>query len=81
MRKLLFVVLALGTALASAAASAAPAPEWVEFTSATTPPTPFQLKRARARKQALRTHSAFSINQVRKVTFHDPLMGTMDNHA
>ena len=49
MRKLLFVVLALGTALASAAASAAPAPEWVEFTTATTPPTPFALKQAKAR--------------------------------
>ena len=48
MRKLLFVVLALGTALASAAASAAPAPEWVEFTTATTPPTPFALKQAKA---------------------------------
>ena len=49
MRTLLFVVLALGTALASAAASAAPAPEWVEFTTATTPPTPFALKQAKAR--------------------------------
>ena len=48
MRKLLFVVLAVGTALASAAASAAPAPEWVEFTTATTPPTPFALKQAKA---------------------------------
>jgi hypothetical protein len=28
--------------------AAAPAPEWIEFPSATTPPTPFQLKRARA---------------------------------
>ena len=49
MRTLLFVVLALGTALASSAASAVLAPEWVEFTSATTPPTPFALKQAKAR--------------------------------
>jgi dienelactone hydrolase len=48
MRRLLLTALALGAAIGSSAA-AAPAPEWVELESATTPPTPFALKRAKAK--------------------------------
>ena len=43
---LAIVVLSLTTLSVSAAT---PTPEWVEFTSATTPPTPFALKQAKAR--------------------------------
>ena len=46
MRAILLAAVVLG--LAVPGISAALAPEWVEFPSATTPPTPFQLKRARA---------------------------------
>jgi dienelactone hydrolase len=48
MRRLLLTGLALGAAIGSSAA-AAPAPERVEFESVTTPPTPFALKRAKAK--------------------------------
>jgi dienelactone hydrolase len=47
MRFVLLAAVALGLAMAGAVA--APASEWVEFTSATTPPTPFALKQAKAR--------------------------------
>ena len=46
MRAILLVAVVLG--LTAPGIAAAPAPEWIEFRSATTPPTPFQLKRARA---------------------------------
>ena len=48
MRMILLATVALGLT-ASSVPAAAPAPEWVEFPSATTPPTPFALKQAKAR--------------------------------
>ena len=48
MRMILLATVVLGLT-ASSVPAAAPAPEWVEFTSATTPPTPFALKQAKAR--------------------------------
>ena len=48
MRMILLAIVVLGLT-ASSVPAAAPAPEWVEFTSATTSPTPFALKQAKAR--------------------------------
>ena len=48
MRLILLATVVLGLT-ASNVPAAAPAPEWVEFTSVTTPPTPFTLKQAKAR--------------------------------
>jgi dienelactone hydrolase len=48
MRTILLAIVALGMT-ASSVPAAAPAPGWVEFPSATTPPTPFALKQAKAR--------------------------------
>jgi dienelactone hydrolase len=48
MRIMLCATLTLGLA-ASSVLAATPAREWVEFTSVTTPPTPFALARAKAR--------------------------------
>jgi dienelactone hydrolase len=48
MRMILLATVVLGLT-ASSVPAAAPAPEWVEFTSVTMPPTPFALKKAKAR--------------------------------